>query len=250
MVESIWVTEMTDPKFYYSRIVPILDKGEPVVIYTKGRVPERILGYDNLAISITITGWGGTWLEPGVPVPTEMIRHLNEIIEKFKGTQRLRLRIDPVVPTFEGIARASTVSMYVKEPINIVTSIIQIYKGQEEVARRLGIKMDLYTVKSGRALFPRKEVAERWLTALYKSNASLIGRVQFCGMPYNIPGAIHTGCIDKSLLESIGVKDFKPAIGNRPSCKCVIKKRQIVQGKCKHGCTYCYAHKENLKGIN
>jgi hypothetical protein len=205
----------------------------------------------NAAVSITITGWGGTWLEPGVEKPEKMVKFFNITLKKI-GAERMRLRIDPVVPTEEGFARAKSVAEGIKEPVDVVTSLIQLYRRQEKVFYKLEVDLTRYSIKSGRARYPEKELAEKWLQILLCANSGFRGKVQFCGMPYEIYGAVHTGCVDEKLLRAIGVRDFRKIRPGkqRPGCKCVITKKQVIGGKCLHGCLYCYAHKENLSRFN
>ena len=250
MVKFVWITEMTDPIEYWHTLLPLIKKGEPVIIYTKGHLPTEVIDkakvYKNLAVEISITGWGGTWLEPRVGRPQQMINYFNKLVQVF-GKNRIRLRIDPVIPTVEGVARASSIALMLYKPVKIITSMIQLYKGQEKIFTKLGIDMNKYTIKSGNALYPEKALAERWYKLLTNINPNLIGLVQFCGMPYEIEGAVHTGCIDDELLQAIGVTDYKKiAPGKqRPGCKCTIQKKQAIMGVCNHGCKYCYAHKEH-----
>jgi DNA repair photolyase len=252
--DFVWVTEMTDPGFYWDKLTPVIESGAPIVIYSKAPIPEKemnlIKNHTNIAISITITGWGGTWLEPGVKKPGILVTFFNRLIKEM-GTERVRLRLDPVIPTEEGFSRALSVSVKIRDEIEVITSLIQIYKDQEKVFSKLGVDMDLYTLKSGRAFYPKPEIAQQWLARLHQANPRFVGRVQFCGMPYDVPGAIHSGCVDEKLLKAIGITNFRriAAGKQRPGCKCVISKKQVLSGTCEHGCLYCYAHKENLKKV-
>lgn len=253
MNNFVWVTELTDPFFYIKEIEAKIPSGEPIVLYTKAKLPPHLLKIiyksTNVAISYTITGWGGTWLEPCVPNTKDMVKHINSVMCDL-DPKRIRLRIDPVIPTVEGMIRAGAVAMFIENHINIITSILQLYKSHEEMACRLGIDLSHYTITSGRAKFVKEEVTLKWLNYLYRIASWTIGQVQFCGMPYPVPGAIHQGCIDLTLLEAIGAN--VPIIlqgKQRPGCKCIVNKKQIVQGKCGHSCIYCYAHKENLKHL-
>lgn len=255
MTEFVWTTEMSDPKFSWPRVVDLIKKGEPVVLYTKATPSQAIVElfhkHKNMALGITVTGWGGTWLEPGVDEPKKVIDAFIQIADHIDNPERLRLRIDPVVPTTEGFYRASIVLNYLKKPTKITSSLIQYYKGHDQVFNRLGINMDLYQVRAQRALYPTKEIADLWVENFY-SFAPEGSELQMCGMPYSITGVVnHKGCIDSDLLEAMGFRNFKKiAPGKqRPGCKCVIKKRQAASGRCHHGCMYCYAHKENMAAL-
>jgi len=248
MIEHIWITEMTDPVFHWKKIENLAKINEPLIVYSKANVPIQFF-CDNpqVGVNLTITGWGNTWLETSVPAPEVMIDHLNKLTNKI-DVERIRLRIDPGIPTKEGIKRATDVLKAIDILPKTVTSLIQCYNGQREIFQKLDIDMSYYTIKSGRALFPEKSLAIRWLECLLESRPTANGLISFCGMPYEIENALHSGCVDEQLLKAIGVTDFhkiKPG-RQRPGCKCIIKKKQACFGDCDHKCKYCYAHKENI----
>ena len=242
---------MTDPVSRWKTVIDEIKRGFPIVLYTKAPAPLELLTlpHKNFALSYTITGWGGTWLEPNVPAPKTMINSFNGGAQMLGN--RLSLRVDPVVPTSEGFARAAEVLKAIQHPTRVTTSILQLYQGHEVMAKKLNIDGSIYNITAGRARFVHKDIANSWIAVAHKAASWTLGRIQMCGMPYEIEGAVHTGCIDEAVLESIGITDFEriPAGRQRPGCKCVIAKRQLMMGACQHHCAYCYAHKENLKYI-
>ena len=251
-VEYVWVTETSDPFFHWEPVGEVAASGEPVVVYSKNLVPlDFFRDNPRVALGLTITGWGDTWLEPGVIAPEPMVAHFNKAAEAI-GSDRLRLRVDPGIPTAEGLQRAAAVLAGIAAPVRTITSIIQFYKGHDALFSRLGIDRSRYTLRSGRAVYPLPELAAWWLGELLRVRPDFAGFVSFCGMPYQVEGAEHTGCVDDALLAAIRVTDFKrvPPGRQRPGCRCVITKRQALGGACTHGCLYCYAHKEHLRTIS
>lgn len=248
MTPFIYVTEMNDPVNRWKTILDHIMAGDPIVVYTKAPAPLEVLTLKqkNFAIGYTITGWGGTWMEPHVPAPDVLIKSFNGSAQMLGD--RIYLRVDPVVPTAEGYERALSVIKQISKPVKIITSILQLYKCHEKIAARLGITNDMYPVQSGRAKYVSQNTAQAWMDVLVKSVPWTAGRVQMCGMPYSIRGSVHTGCVDDALLKAIGVTSYaKIDPGKqRPGCKCVISKKQVGMGSCPHHCVYCYAHKENL----
>jgi DNA repair photolyase len=251
MTEFIWVTEMCDPTTKWDPIAEKIESGLPIVLYTKAAVPLDILMLKrkNFAICYTITGWGGTWLERGVPNYLDMIKHFNGSASMLG--ERVSLRVDPVIPTEEGFEKALSVIAHINRPVRIVSSILQLYTGHAEMAKKLNIDLSTYTVTSQRAKYVRKDVAQDWVNRVTKKFGWTKGRLQMCGMPYDLEGVTHTGCLNKEMLDSIGVVSFKQILEGkqRPGCKCIIAKRQLIAGSCVHGCLYCYAHKENLRRL-
>jgi hypothetical protein len=252
IVDYVWVTETSDPFFHWQPVAEVAASGQPVVVYSKNLVPLDLFR-DNprVALGLTITGWGDTWLEPGVIAPEAMVSHFNHAAEAI-GCERLRLRVDPGIPTAEGLRRAADVLTDIAIPVRTITSIIQFYKGHDTLFSRLGIDRSRYTLRSGRAVYPQPELAAWWLRELHRVRPDFTGFISFCGMPYQVDGAEHTGCVDDALLAAIGVTDFKrvPPGRQRPGCRCVITKRQALGGPCTHGCLYCYAHKEHVRTLS
>lgn len=245
--EFIYATEMSDPVMNWPAVDRVIKDGHPVIIYSKATLPiDYLKDKNNVAIGITISGWGGTWLEPGVFTPDIMIDYFNQLIREIP-IERVMLRVDPVIPTTEGFLRALRVIKGITGRPRVISSIIQYYSGHEKIFQRLGISMVPYKERHGRALFPRKIVAEQWIHCVKKIRPDL--DVTLCGMPYEVEGAIHDGCVNRNLLNAIGVNEYvaiEPGF-QRPGCKCVIKKRQVYLGRCNHGCAYCYANKDNAR---
>ncbi len=249
--EFVWVTETSDPFFHWPAVAEAAESGQPLVVYSKNLIPvDFFRDHPRVALGLTITGWGGTWLEPGVAPPEAMVAHFNRAADAM-GLERLRLRVDPGIPTAEGLRRATAVLGGIAAPVRTITSIIQFYKGHDTLFHKLGIDRSRYNKKSGRAVYPDPELAVWWLSELLQARPDFVGCVSFCGMPYQVEGAEHTGCVDDALLAAIGVDRFKRIAPGRqrPGCRCVIAKRQALGGACAHGCLYCYAHKEHLRHV-
>lgn len=60
-------------------------------------------GY-KIGLHLSCTGWGGTWLEPNVPACEGQLDRLARLIEAGFPARRTVLRIDPIIPTDEGLA--------------------------------------------------------------------------------------------------------------------------------------------------
>ena len=117
----VWVTETSDPFFHWQPVAEVAASGQPVVVYSKNLVPVGFF-CDNprVALGLSITGWGGTWLEPGVIAPETMVAHFNGLAEAV-GRDRLRLRIDPGIPTADGLRRAVAVLTGIVAPVRTIT---------------------------------------------------------------------------------------------------------------------------------
>ena len=84
MIKYVWITEMTDPIFHWKKIENLAAINEPLIVYSKAKVPiDFFCDNPQIGLNLTISGWGNTWLEPNVPNANEMIDHLNEVISKI-----------------------------------------------------------------------------------------------------------------------------------------------------------------------
>jgi hypothetical protein len=146
----------------------------------------------NIIIHATITGFGGSKLEPNVPKPEFAFIGLEVLLEKFKNhypLDRIVLRVDPIIPTPKGFEIAKKI----------------IDKGKALGIKRIRISfLDNYP-----------HVKERFTLAnipqlKYDFHAPLedrikiwedLGKPEVCGEP----GIQCTGCISKLDCEVLGV---------------------------------------------
>ena len=64
---------------------------------------------DKIIVHATITGYGGTILEPLVPYPYEQYGAIMYLIEKGFPKEKIVIRVDPIIPTKKGCERALNV---------------------------------------------------------------------------------------------------------------------------------------------
>lgn len=184
----------------------------------------------NLIIHATITGWGGTTMEPNVKTWNIEIQAYLKLVELF-GPDRVVLRIDPIIPIQEGIDAAVYISNYCKGRLRI--SILDLYQHCQE-------RMTIDKVQ----FFPR-------LKALYGGNLHLgsglrsfilskFPNAEICGEP----GFKSVGCVSELDYKALGLP--LPLNSNmakqRPSCSCLSQKKELLTNRiqCIHGCLYCY----------
>ena len=65
--------------------------------------------YDQLYLHFTVTGLGGTELEPGAPPPDAALAELEQLVEDVGDPRRISLRVDPIVFWRDGAAVRSNV---------------------------------------------------------------------------------------------------------------------------------------------
>lgn len=220
-----------------------------VVIWTKNpehllhhpRLNRQIMQYDQLFVHFTITGMGGTILEPRVPVTQKSLEMLPQLIALTGAPERIRIRFDPIVhlklpdgAEYSNFRLFKTLAPeFAAAGIrNISVSWMAVYKKVKLRLERFGLQI--------REVSPEKwrEEADQ-LMAIADENRL---RIHACSMP----GLPISRCIDGTLLSELHPKgercSEKRAKGQRKLCGCTESWDIGWYYKCPHGCRYCYAN--------
>lgn len=248
----ISLSRRTEPYFYTEVLTQLLLSRYPpqrvhtVVVWTK--FPQVVLDtmrevlerYAQVYVHLTVTGLGGTPVEPHVPRPEEALARLPELIDFLGDPRRLRVRPDPLLI----IRRGEEIFSNIEKVPEIIrkaaqagvryfsTSFMEVYP---KVRRRLasqGFEAIELSLKE------RKEIWETLATTAAEEGVTLYA---CC-----IPGWPVSRCIDGELLKALHprgelCRTDKPK-GQRESCGCT---HSIDLGwysmRCPAGCLYCYA---------
>lgn len=203
---------------------------------------DALSRYDQIFCHFTITGLGGTPLEPRVPPWQEAIEQLPELVKLAGDPRRITLRFDPIIhweeagevrsnyPLAEPILRAAAESGVTAVRISFAT----IYG---KVKRRKGWKW----------VDPPQERKLELTAQLVEMAHSLGLTIYSCADKSLLPaGALPSRCIDGELLNALHPGGLKASTnkdrGQRPQCGCTVS---VDIGsytmKCPSGCVYCYA---------
>ncbi len=248
----ISMSRRTDPVWFPEKFSNILTKKYPpevvhtVVVWTK--FPEAVLKdplfsvlslYDQIYLHLTITGFGGTAIEPNVPHYQETLAFIPQLIDFVKDPSRIRIRPDPLLRfsreerTYSNFKKAKEI---IQESFRhgiscFSTSFCTHY---EKVKKR-------FAEKGYKLLdFDRTEEIIRDLQDLARENKSVV--LTCC-----VPGFSPTKCIDGELLNKLHPLNetctTEKAPEQRAQCGCT---KSIDIGWydmiCKSGCLYCYAN--------
>jgi len=258
------VSRRTDMvRWYPEDLVGILGSRYPpervhsIVVMTK--FPDAVLtrplapvlaGYDQVVVQVTVTGLGGTDLEPRVPEPEVVLSRLEPLIDFTGRPERVALRFDPLLhwrPAGDGRrgARGSLLSNlpFFAETVRkargagvtvVKTSLVTPYAKVVRRFKALGLEL---VSLSGRE---REDV----LSTLEAEAAEAGVHLEFCCEPTRSRSA----CVDADLLTRLHPRGLpaRPdkARGQRPHCGCAhaVDLAWYSSHPCPSGCLYCYAN--------
>ncbi len=200
-----------------------------------------------------VTGWGRTMMEPGVQIPLTTIQAVRKLIDRGFPAERIVLRVDPIIPTEDGIQNALDVLELAKKHIPDVKRIrISIYddyhKAREEMMKRGFDPIDNITKwKSEAERRPTKKQVDMVAKALI---AAMPEQVFECCAEPEIAAKypehfVWTGCLSQKDCDLMGV-EVPPGTGingqNRFGCRCLMMKTELLSNKkrCPNNCAYCY----------
>lgn len=208
---------------------------------------DLVAAYDQVYCHFTVTGLGGSPLEPGAPSTAAALAQLPALAAFAGNPRRVSLRFDPVVfwedggkprsnlPAFSAIAAAAAAAG-IKD---VRTSFAQWYgKARRRAASRGFAFID-----------PPWEEKLEHAAALAGTAAAHGLTLRACSQPEvaRVPGIRPSSCIDGALLESLHPRR-EPASKSkdrtqRPHCLCTGSKDiGSYTQTCPHGCVYCYAN--------
>lgn len=246
------LSRRTEPYFHAARLGELLLTRYPpprvhtVVVWTK--FPEAVLvglrpalaAYEHVYVHLTVTGLGGTFLEPRVPPPQKVLAQIPALLDFLGDPRRLRIRPDPLVRFKRGgevIANVGAVAEIIARAASLgvksfSTSFVELYP---KVRRRLAAAnlgaVPFLPAEKERIIAELSLVAEKYGAALYTC----------C-----VPGLPTSRCIDGELLSALHPRRERcctdKARGQRPLCGCT---HAVDLGwysmTCPAGCLYCYA---------
>lgn len=223
---KIGITERGDAALHLAW-VPWVKEGKPAILITKDpeRLCSRLHGHDvadaNIIVHCTITGLGGSKVEPHVPKPHGAIHYYKQLV-RMLGMERVILRIDPIIPTERGTARARFVASHCETRMRI--SFLDNYPHVRRRFRDAGLPVLGYDFHA--PLDTRTHIWQEF------------GEPEVCGEP----GMKCSGCVSAKDLKVLGVEVEPGRSKQRGACMCLAQKHELLnhRGQCKHGCLYCY----------
>lgn len=208
---------------------------------------EALKKYDQLYLHFTITGLGGTRIEPEVPSSLEAILQLDPLVKIVGNPERISVRFDPVVFwQEEGESQTNFLFFETLAPElstrgikNIRFSFAQWYTK----AKRRAVKNNFPYIDPPREEIKEKtrylvEIAQHWGLKLYACSQEFLTEV---------PPVFPSACIEGPLLQKLHPSGEPVSLRKdktqRSECRCT---ESVDIGSyaqfCPHCCLYCYAN--------
>ncbi len=241
------------PDYMVSRLKEIgAGSVHSLVVWTKN--PQNMLLHpelsriltemDQVYVLLTVTGLGGTALEPHAPTIDFVFTQLPQIIDLIGSPRRLAIRYDPLIDLiYQDKVRICNVDMNLFEEVlhrahdleikRMIVSYVTIYQKVEKRLSRKGFRVVEHPL--GEMI---DFIKNRMMPRAEKSSMKLSTCVR--------PDLTHRGCIDGETLMQLHPAQEPCSVAKDPSqrdaCHCT-KSLDIGQWfSCYHNCLYCYGN--------
>ncbi len=210
----------------------------PAAVFRSG-LAEKLAAYDQILAQVTITGWGGSEIEPLVPAPEQALRALPALRDFLGHPHRLRIRLDPLLRLADGRDNVAAACSIMTEAAamgieDFTTSIVTPYAKVQRRMNAAGPALAIWTPEE------RREVIGR----LSARAAALGVRLYGCCIP-ELP---KSACVDGRLLQELHPAHMPCRLdhptGQRAECGCThaVDLGWYASHPCDSGCLYCYAN--------
>jgi DNA repair photolyase len=199
---------------------------------------------DQIYFLLTVTGLGGTNLEPEAPEPVRVLKTLPDLIEFLGSPLRVAIRYDPLIDVVydKKIHFSNINSELFQNLLNYVytTGIKRIITSYVTVYPKVKRRMDKYNLQI--IDHPLSEISDFILEKMIPQTKKIGMELSTCVLPE----ITQKGCIDGSLLAELHpqkepcstVKDKT----QRNSCHCTRSLDIGMWFPCYHNCLYCYGN--------
>lgn len=234
------ITETSDPAFHLE-IFDNLYAGNIIISkrLTKKLIEKLIEHKDKVIFHFTVTGFGGTKVEPMVPDYNTSFEKLKELLDGGFPVGQVVLRVDPVIPTEKGINLAKdVVEKFSELGIKRVRfSVLDMYKHVKERFEENGFPIPYDSFHAP------IEIRKKILNMFIEFGAKYGFDVEVCGEP----GIESVSCLSQKDVDILGLTDaikLEGSKGQRKSCGCPKNKKELItsgfKDKCPNACVYCF----------
>ena len=216
------------------------------LIENRFRLREALSRYDQLYLHFTITGMGGSFIEPGILPPAQASVQLAPLVEVVGSPERISVRFDPIVFWRAGKRVRTNLGYFERlAPVleshgvrDVRISFAQWYAKARRRASKGGLDF----------IDPAPEEKRAYASELVETAKSSRLRIHACSQDFllGIGDIRPSSCIDGVLLRRLhphgeAVSEARDR-SQREECRCT---RSVEIGSytqiCPHPCIYCYA---------
>jgi hypothetical protein len=216
----------------------------PLVIFKNKSLRKYLKTIDQLYLLLTVTGLGGTPLEPEAPETEIVLKSLPDLVDFLGSPLRLALRYDPLIEAvYDEKNRLTNIDLklfhYILNHLyplgikRIITSYVTLYP---KVRKRL----DKYNFRI--IEHPIEEIEDFILKQMTPRAEKLGLEVSTCVLPE----LTSKGCIDGKILMELHPRKEPCSLvkdkSQRISCHCTESTDIGRWFSCYHGCLYCYGN--------
>lgn len=239
----IGITERGDAGIDFSWVEK-LDTVDAAILITK-HVSDQFISAilphkDKVILHATITGWGKTRMEPNVPGWKYSMSQLMKLVACGFPKEQIIIRVDPIIPTKDGVQLAGTVIQEFTQNgfDRFRISIIDMYPHVRKRFADAGI-----STPYGDNFAPTDECVGRVneMCSILQSWYPNIS-IEACAEP-KLTAVKHIGCVNADDMKLLGLSiDNVPSGYQRHDCLCLGCKTELLENKhrCPHQCLYCY----------
>ena len=205
-----------------------LERGVVAGVVAVTKAPQALVDLTlpaQVVVHCTITGHGGSVLEPGVAPPQVTLDAYHELVARYGG-ERIVLRIDPIFTCNEDWQQtALDVREYAQGRVRI--SFFDFYPHLRRRFFDAGVDY----------LQPQFHTPRNLRRKIWQQ----LGEPEICAEP----GLQCSGCISARDIAAMGLvpESLSGRTGDqRPLCKCITEKHELLANRspCGHDCLYCY----------
>ena len=238
-------TEISDPSFHLE-IFDNLYAGNLIITkrLTDKLIDKIVENKEKIILHCTVTGMGGSKIEPLVPKKEWSYQQVKKLIDKGFPVKQIVLRVDPIVPAEKGVETAiSVIELFRDLGIKRVRiSFLDMYEHVKERFKNENIKLPYNTFHA--------DEDNRWkaFSKIFEVCQMLDMRLEMCGEPpVGEPFEFKTTpCLSQKDIEILGLTDKITLVGNknaRTHCGCSENKTELIKDKphqCNNKCLYCF----------
>jgi len=263
-MKYIGTTETYDPCFVRDWETRLLDVN--IIIskeLTDSMIMKLVTHRDKIIFHHTITGHGGTIVEPGVKSPEYEFEQFKKLLNAGFPLHQYVLRLDPIIPYSVELMEKSikVLEMFyswaeeMNQHLLVRLSLIDCYPHVREAFKNIGIINPWNTFHCPPEIFTH-------LNDLLKRYTSRLGFESCCEPNFKFQGSV-VHPVPCASISDLGTILLMPKYGpeippmafselsreytqpekpQRSTCHCLAKKQilGVKPGRCSHNCVYCY----------